>query len=119
MSQLNEIERNLTDAMKEDLANQNRDLDAKKKKRAELLQLKKMQIEADQIEAINKKEVEAINNKFLQQIDGMDRHLEKDIDREVRTIVTRVGPGKEEALIIANEAFDDSLERKLKILMSK
>lgn len=49
----------------------------------------------------------------------MDKHLDKDLDREVRTIVTRVGPGKEQALIVVNEAHDDLLERKLKILMSK
>jgi len=68
---------------------------------------------------MNRKEVETINNKFLQQANDMDRHLEKDIDRETRTIMTRVGPGKEEALIVVNEAYDDLLERKLKILMSK
>ena len=49
----------------------------------------------------------------------MDKHVEKDLEREVRTILTRVGPGKEQALIIVNEAHDDLLERKLKILMSK
>ena len=68
---------------------------------------------------MNKKEVETIDNKFFQQIADMDRHLEKDLDRETRTIVTRVGAGKEEALIIVNEAYDDLLERKMKILMSK
>ena len=68
---------------------------------------------------MNKKEVETISGKFHDQMDDMDRHIEKDIDREVRTIITRVGPGKEEALIVVNEAYDDLLERKLKILMSK
>lgn len=119
MAQLSELESSLARQMAADLANQDRDLDAKRKKRLELLQLKKMQIEADQIDELNKKEVETINNKFLQQVDNMDKHLDKDLDREVRTIVTRVGPGKEQALIVVNEAHDDLLERKLKILMSK
>lgn len=70
-------------------------MDEKRKRRQELLQIKKMQIECDQIGELNKKEVETMNNKFLEQMDGMDRHMEKDLDREVRSIVTRVGPGKE------------------------
>ena len=119
MAQLGELESNLARQMAADLANQDRDLDAKRKKRQELLQVKKMQIEADQIDELNKKEIETINNKFTQQVDDMDKHLDKDLDREVRSIVARVGPGKEQALIVVNEAHDDLLERKLKILMSK
>lgn len=102
-----------------DRQNQNKDLDAKRKKRQELLNLKKMQIEAKQIEELNKKEVETLDNKFQEQMKEMDKHTEKELDREVRNIVTRVGPGKEQALIVVNEAHDDLLERKLKILMSK
>jgi len=49
----------------------------------------------------------------------MDRHTENELEREVRSILARVGPGKEQALIVVNEAQDDLLERKLKILMSK
>jgi len=49
----------------------------------------------------------------------MDKLTDKELDREVRSIVTRVGSGKEQALIIVNEAHDDLLERKLKILISK
>jgi len=78
-----------------------------------------MQIEANQIDELNKKEVETLNNKFQEQMKQMDKHTEKELDREVRSIVTRVGPGKEQALIVVNEAHDDLLERKLKILMSK
>ena len=78
-----------------------------------------MQIEADQIDELNNKEIETLNNKFQDQMDQMDRHTEKELDREVKTITTRVGPGKEQALIVVNEAHDDLLERKLKILMSK
>ena len=94
-------------------------MEAKRKKRQELLSLKKMQIEADQIDELNKKEVETLNNKFLDQMGQMDKHTEKELDREVKTITTRVGPGKEQALIVVNEAHDDLLARKLKILMSK
>lgn len=52
-------------------------------------------------------------------MDQMDRHTENELEREVRNILVRVGPGKEQALILVNEAQDDLLERKLKILMSK
>lgn len=52
-------------------------------------------------------------------MDQMDRHTENELEREVRNILARVGPGKEQALIVVNEAQDDLLERKLKILMSK
>jgi len=37
--------------------NQNSNLDEKRKKRQQLLQIKKMQIEADQIDELNKKEI--------------------------------------------------------------
>lgn len=60
-----------------------------------------------------------MGNKFTKQMDDMDRLVEKELDREVRSIITRVGPGKEQALIVVNEAHDDALQRKLKILMSK
>jgi len=60
-----------------------------------------------------------MNNKFLGQMEAMDKHTEKELDREIRSISTRIGPGKEQALIVVNEAHDDLLERKLKILMSK
>lgn len=63
--------------------------------------------------------METLNDKFLEQMNQMDKFTEKEIDREVKNIVTRVGPGKEQALIVVNEAHDDLLERKLKILMSK
>ena len=119
MAQLNDLEANLAAQMEHDRQNQNKDLEAKRKKRQELLNLKKMQIEADQIDELNKKEVETLNNKFLDQMGQMDKHTEKELDREVKTITTRVGPGKEQALIVVNEAHDDLLERKLKILMSK
>lgn len=78
-----------------------------------------MQIEADQINELNAKETETMNNKFLEQMDQMDKHAEKDVEREVRNILTRVGPGKEQALIVVNEAHDDLLDRKLRILMTK
>ena len=119
MAQLNDLEASLAAQMDHDRQNQNKDLEAKRKKRQELLNLKKMQIEADQIDELNKKEVETLNNKFLDQMGQMDKHTEKELDREVKTITTRVGPGKEQALIVVNEAHDDLLERKLKILMSK
>jgi len=119
MAELNDLEANLSQQMEQDRQNQTKGLDEKRKKRQELLALKKMQIEADQIDELNKKEVETLNNKFLQQMDAMDKHTDKELDREVRNIITRVGPGKEQALIVVNEAHDDLLERKLKILMSK
>jgi len=119
LDELHAVEKNLASAMHQDSMDQNRNLDEKRKKRQQLLQIKKMQIEADQIDELNKKEIETLNNKFHKQMDEMDKHLEKDLDREVRNIVTRVGPGKEQALIVINESADDLLERKLKILMSK
>ena len=119
MNQLNELENSLSAQMHQDRQSQDRNLEEKRKKRAELLALKKMQIEANQIDELNKKDVETMNNKFLNQMDAMDKHTDKELEREVRTILTRVGPGKEQALIIVNEANDDLLARKLKLLMSK
>ena len=119
MNQLNELENSLSAQMHQDIQSQDRNLEEKRKKRAELLALKKMQIEANQIDELNKKDVETMNNKFLNQMDAMDKHTDKELEREVRTILTRVGPGKEQALIIVNEANDDLLARKLKLLMSK
>lgn len=119
MNQLNELENSLSAQMHQDRQSQDRNLEEKRKKRAELLALKKMQIEANQIDELNKKDVETMNNKFLNQMEAMDKHTDKELEREVRTILTRVGPGKEQALIIVNEANDDLLARKLKLLMSK
>lgn len=95
MDQLNELEKNLSQQMHADRQNQDRNFEEKRKKRAELLALKRMQIEANQIDDLNKKDLETMNNKFLGQMDAMDKHTEKELDREVRNIVTRVGPGKE------------------------
>lgn len=50
--------------MHQDGLDQNRNLEEKRKKRQQLLQIKKMQIEADQIDEKNKKEVETLSNKF-------------------------------------------------------
>lgn len=113
------MEQTLSRSMAQDRANQDKNLDEKRKKRQQLLQIKKMQIEASQVDELNRKEVETQNNKFLEQMDKMDKHVEKDVDREVRTIMTRSGPGKEQALVMVNEAYDDLLDRKLRILMSK
>ena len=64
MAQLNDLESSLGAQMELDRQNQNKDLEAKRKKRQELLNLKKMQIEADQIDELNNKEIETLNNKF-------------------------------------------------------
>ena len=95
MAELKECEKNLAAQIAADRANQDKNLEEKRKRRAELLQLKKMQIEVGQVDELNAKEVETMNTKFLDQMDQMDKHTEKDLEREVRNILTRVGPGKE------------------------
>ena len=47
MDELHAVEKNLASAMHQDSMDQNRNLDEKRKKRQQLLQIKKMQIEAD------------------------------------------------------------------------
>ena len=47
MAQLNDIENQLAHQMQVDRLNQDKNLEEKRKKRNELLQLKKMQIECD------------------------------------------------------------------------
>lgn len=49
----------------------------------------------------------------------MDKQLNKELDREILIMVSHSGKGKEKGLIMVNEAHDDLLKRKLKILMSK
>lgn len=78
-----------------------------------------MQIEAKQLEEFNNKEVETLQNKFDNQIDDMDKQLNKQLDKEILIMVSHSGKGKEKGLIMVNEAHDDLLKRKLKILMSK
>lgn len=78
-----------------------------------------MQIEAKQLEDFNNKEVETLQNKFDNQIDDMDKQLNKQLDKEILIMVSHSGKGKEKGLIMVNEAHDDLLKRKLKILMSK
>ena len=52
----------------------------------------------------------------------MDEHHTRTLDKETRVILGATGAsgaGKEQALIMVNEAHDDLLAKKLKILMSK
>lgn len=96
-----------------------RKLEERKKKRAQLLQIKKMQIEAKQLEDMNNKEIETLQNKFDNQIEDMDKSINKQLDKELHVMMSHSGKGKEKGLIMVNEAHDDLLKRKLKILMSK
>lgn len=78
-----------------------------------------MEIEAKQLDDMNEKEVETLQNKFDKQMDEMDKQLNKELDREITILVSHSGSGKEKGLIMVNEAHDDLLKRKLKILISK
>jgi len=96
-----------------------RRLEERKKKRAQMMQIKKMQIEAKQLDDMNEKEIETLQGKFEAQMDEMDKQLNKEVDRELLIITSHSGKGKEKGLIMVNEAHDDLLKRKLKILISK
>ena len=77
--------------MAKDKADQNKDLEEKLKRRQQLLQIKKMQIECDQIDRLNNKELEITNAKFEKQMDGMDQHLDKLLEKEVEQIMLKPG----------------------------
>ena len=77
--------------MAKDKADQNKDLEEKLKRRQQLLQIKKMQIECDQIDRLNDKELEITNAKFEKQMDGMDQHLDKLLEKEVEQIMLKPG----------------------------
>jgi len=68
---------------------------------------------------LNQKEVDTIQNKFDKQVGDMQRTVDKDLDKVINGLLSHQGPGKEKALVMVNEAYDDLLKRKLKILMSK
>lgn len=118
MDQLGNLEGNIARQKAQDDANQSRDLDEKRKRRAALLQIKKMKIEAKQIASQTAKEVEINQNKFDKQMDAMNKHQQKQLAEQTRVILAQSG-GREQALIMVNEAHDDLLAKKLKILMSK
>ena len=96
-----------------------RALEEKRKRRLELLNLKKMKIDAKQIQDVTKKEIEIMQEKFDNQCDEMDRVFENQLDPQIRGVLGDPDMGKEQVLIIVNEAHDDLLARKLKFLMSK
>ena len=60
-----------------------------------------------------------VNTKFNKQMNDMDGHLDKLLDKEVNIILQRPGLGSEQALTVVNEALDELLERKLRKLMNK
>ena len=74
-----------------------------------------MKIEAKQIDDQMKKELEVSQNKFDKQIESMNDTLEKKLDGQTQMIVG----GKEQALIMVNEAHEDLLDKKLKVMRSK
>ena len=113
--QLAALDRSIQKAREEESKNQNRDLEDKRKRRAALLKIKKMKIEAKQIDAQTKKELEVSQNKFDKQIESMNDTLEKKLDGQTQMIVG----GKEQALIMVNEAHEDLLDKKLKVMRSK
>ena len=74
-----------------------------------------MKIEAKQIDDQTKKELEVSQHKFDKQIESMNDTLEKKLDGQTQMIVG----GKEQALIMVNEAHEDLLDKKLKVMRSK
>ncbi len=94
-------------------------LDQKRKKRAQLMQIEKMKIEAKQLDEINLKEIELNQKKFEDQMSKMDDAVNSELEKQIRTLMNHEGPNKEQALILINEVEDDLLAKKLKILMSK
>ena len=67
--QLAALDRSILKARDEEAKNQNRDLEDKRKRRAAMLKIKKMKIEAKQIDETTKKELEINQNKFDKQIE--------------------------------------------------
>jgi len=98
---------------------QNEKLNQRRKVKADRMQIKKLRIERDQLEAVSQKEIELNQQKFDKQITEMEKVVEKEIDRDVQTHFNQSGPGKEQALVLVNEVYDDLHIRKLKVLMSK
>ena len=74
-----------------------------------------MKIEAKQIDEAVKKELEINQTKFDKQIDSMNDTLDKKLDGQTQMIVA----GKEQMLIMVNEAHEDLLDKKLKVMRSK
>jgi len=49
----------------------------------------------------------------------MERIVDKEIDKNTSILLDPAYANKEQALVLINEAHDDLLERKIKVLMSK
>jgi len=94
-------------------------LEGKRKKRAQLLQIKKMEIERKQMDEVTTKEIELGQQKFDDQIHKMDEAVNGELEKQIRVLMNHEGPNKEQALILINEVENDLLAKKLKILMSK
>lgn len=118
MEQLAKLDRDLQRQREEDGKNQDRDLEAKKARRKALMAIKKMKIEAKQIDAKNAKEIEINQKKFDDQIDAMNEHQKKQLANQVRSQLAETG-GREQALIMIDQAHNDLLEQKYKVLKSK
>lgn len=118
MEQLAKLDRDLQRQREEDGKNQDRDLEAKKARRKALMAIKKMKIEAKQIDAKNAKEIEINQKKFDDQIDAMNEHQKKQLANQVRSQLAETR-GREQALIMIDQAHNDLLEQKYKVLKSK
>lgn len=87
MEQLAALDRELQRQRDEDAANQDRDLEAKRARRKALMAIKKMKIEAKQIDAKTAKEIEINQNKFEKQLEAMNAHHAKQLGEQTRVLL--------------------------------
>lgn len=98
---------------------QNEKLNRRRKIKADRMQIKKLRIERDQLEAVNTKEIELNQQKFGKQVQEMERVVSKELERDIASLTEPGSSNKEQALVLINEVHDDLTHRKLKLLMSK
>lgn len=84
-----------------------------------MIELRKLRIERDQLDEINAKEIEINQKKFDKQIGEIEKKGGDELDKQLRNTMTRNVSGNEKGLVLIDQAHDELLARKGKILVSK
>eukprot|EP00347_Sterkiella_histriomuscorum_P005935 403354701 len=119
MKESDKMQRKIQEEINNEQLKQERMLEEKKMNRQSRRKIKEMEIDASHLSKIAEKEMELLNKKFNKQ----DQEQEKVFDQELQNTVNKMQNQKdgksEQALIMVNEAGDDMLKKRLKMLINK
>lgn len=119
MKELSEADERLKREIEEELRNQDKILDERRRRKADRMAIRKMRIEHDQLTDVLTKELNLNTSKFKEQINAMSETSNQLMNQQVKEFLHPDHTNKEQSLILISEINDQLLERLLKMLQSK